>query len=719
MTRNKLVTFILLLVTLGLLVGASLQIPSINRDRREYKLEPSNPFLEGSATGELRIPNAALTVFRSLAINYLWMRADNLKNEGQYFDALHLARMICALQPNLPTVWQFNAWNMAYNISVGLPAGPERWQWVKAGYELIRDEALMYNKTSMELYNEISWIFQHKIGGITDDDNRYYKLRLAYEMMPLLGPPTNEEVYKLAEAPRGWDWPSCAPFGVEDIIEPKGFLLALRQEGDALGDYLRESMAAKTRKELLAYNVNEAVPEELLADVVNELNRRLLDESLYTAERFAKVKLSVRSRELLKESRYDWERIPLHRQLLEDAYGAYIAPYTAYRLDQDKEVAALVEKMLRAEPKFRTRDDLFDGLIRFYSRPEEYASALLQLLEENVETPAFAKLNYFVRSRCLRKVWKIEPVWMMVLNRLYGPIDYENPARRTPLDWRQSFVHSIYWAQRGLEYAGTKQSFQELNLRRKVYHSLQDLFHYGTMRIFSFQPPELTQTEAGKEVISRQPPPEMRIFLSQDMRMFPIAYQSTLDILESRTEIGEESPAGVLAGSINLGRAGVVNYYLAGHKQLARKYFEMLKKQDVNSPQDYAVSLDEFVRLRMKEEAEQIGAKNASNYIIGLLTDAYHRYAMMDDENSTIRKVWAQQVYELFVKDFQDEQGDRLKLPEYGEINWLALQNFFFDPYIEDYAKGALLSRLEIEDAALYERVRAELEKQTPPGNNK
>ena len=117
-----------------------------------------------------------------------------------------LAEWITVLQPRFAQVWAFQAWNMAYNISVAIPAEQpdQRWQWVKNGYELLRDEGIALNPKSIALYRELARIFQHKIGSNSDDAHKYYKLQLALSMEPLLGPADNAWFESLAKAPAEW-----------------------------------------------------------------------------------------------------------------------------------------------------------------------------------------------------------------------------------------------------------------------------------------------------------------------------------------------------------------------------------------------------------------------------------------------------------------------------------------------------------------------------------
>ena len=188
-----------------LLTAASVRTASIQTARKDMGLVANEP-LE-NAPPSLAFATVAMGAFRGLVVDILWMRADNLKQEGKFFDAKQLAEWITLLQPRFASVWDFHAWNMAYNISVAIPntQPEERWRWVRNGYELLRDKGIVKNPHSILLYRSLSWIFQHKISGVTDDCHRYYKKELALSMRPLLGDQSIEYFEKLAAAPKTLD----------------------------------------------------------------------------------------------------------------------------------------------------------------------------------------------------------------------------------------------------------------------------------------------------------------------------------------------------------------------------------------------------------------------------------------------------------------------------------------------------------------------------------
>jgi hypothetical protein len=135
----------------------------------------------------LAFTTKALGGFRGLIANALWIRASELQENGKYFEMVQLADWITKLEPKLTAVWVHLAWNMAYNISVKFNDPNDRWLWVKRGTELLRDEALKYNPKEPNLYRELAWFYQHKMGHFLDDAHELYKVEWAKEMSKLLG----------------------------------------------------------------------------------------------------------------------------------------------------------------------------------------------------------------------------------------------------------------------------------------------------------------------------------------------------------------------------------------------------------------------------------------------------------------------------------------------------------------------------------------------------
>jgi len=126
-------------------------------------------------------PRSRWAGFRGLVANALWIRANDLQQDDKVFEAVQLADWITKLEPHFVQVWIYQAWNMAYNISVKFKSPQDRWRWFERGISLLRDEGLRYNPDETLLYRELSWFFQHKMGQNLDDAHWTYKSEWFHE----------------------------------------------------------------------------------------------------------------------------------------------------------------------------------------------------------------------------------------------------------------------------------------------------------------------------------------------------------------------------------------------------------------------------------------------------------------------------------------------------------------------------------------------------------
>lgn len=194
--RNVIIVIAGFAIFAACVAGAGVLTSPINEQRRELNLTVSDKLYD--LPPEMAVTQAALGTFRGVAINALWQRAENLKNEGKFYEAVELGEWITKLQPKFPLVWEFVSWNQAYNISVATHTPEERWAWVKSGIDILKNEGggIDANPNSVRLYQQLAWIYHHKVGMFQDNFNWYYKRKLAEEWHALLGePPKEKEEY--------------------------------------------------------------------------------------------------------------------------------------------------------------------------------------------------------------------------------------------------------------------------------------------------------------------------------------------------------------------------------------------------------------------------------------------------------------------------------------------------------------------------------------------
>lgn len=232
----------------------------------------------------------AMGAFRGLFVNILWIRANKLKEEGRYYEAIDLASTITKLQPRFGAVWAFHAWNMAYNISVTTQTPDERWQWVMAGINLLRKEGVVHNPNDLLVHKELGWIHLHKIAGYTDEFNNYYKWRLAQEWTEILGPPPPPRAMDSMEVvvQRWVDWLTPiaeAPDTLDGVIarEPSAAVLIQRLRDDFGAEFDKTFLQRYQRQAILVGSAHRARVVDSFGPRARVMDALLHDESLKAA----------------------------------------------------------------------------------------------------------------------------------------------------------------------------------------------------------------------------------------------------------------------------------------------------------------------------------------------------------------------------------------------------------------------------------------------------
>ena len=105
----------------------------------------------------------------------------------EHEDAKSILKEISGQKPRI-SEYTYRAWNFSYNLSVTEKDTNKRWKWVNAGISLLRDEAIPKYPDEPELYWELAWTFQHKMGQDMDVTQRKYKSIWINQMSEILWP---------------------------------------------------------------------------------------------------------------------------------------------------------------------------------------------------------------------------------------------------------------------------------------------------------------------------------------------------------------------------------------------------------------------------------------------------------------------------------------------------------------------------------------------------
>jgi len=235
---------------------------------------------------------------------------------------------------------------------------------------------------------------------------------------------------------------------------------------------------------------------------------------------------------------------------------------------------------------------------------------------------------------------------------------------------------------------------------------LQNLFRNG--KIFIYDVPLEVPSEN-----SSQPPQTQvfkDVFLRPDLRMFEPYNRAVLAVLEKYKKPEDKGAYESLQnGHRNMLKNAVLAFYQAGHKLQAQKIYDELRQ--LYPLDDFKVQLVEFARKRFLEELDSIGIDDAKEQILSLLREGYFLYAIRDDDQAFGREKMAQEVYDYYRSQYSDE--NRIDLPEFKLLRYLALIDFLNDQQYPPYLRGGLLARIKVERPELLDQLEQQEKKLT------
>jgi hypothetical protein len=128
--------------------------------RTEYNLSQAELGEIDPASETMKLATLGM---RGVAANILWIWANHYKKVEDW-DKLELTvQQIIRLQPNFLEVWDFQAHNLSYNVSVEFDDYRMRYQWVKKGIDFLI-LGTHYNRQEPGLLNQVGWYTGQKVG---------------------------------------------------------------------------------------------------------------------------------------------------------------------------------------------------------------------------------------------------------------------------------------------------------------------------------------------------------------------------------------------------------------------------------------------------------------------------------------------------------------------------------------------------------------------------
>lgn len=114
-------------------------------------------------TGGFMLKLAMIGGFRGMVANYLWTQARGYEKLHEWDKLKSTVDFITKLQPHFLSIWTYQGWNLAYNVSVEWDAPEDKYVWIKKGILFLR-EGTEKNQKSPDLIWDTAWTYYHKIG---------------------------------------------------------------------------------------------------------------------------------------------------------------------------------------------------------------------------------------------------------------------------------------------------------------------------------------------------------------------------------------------------------------------------------------------------------------------------------------------------------------------------------------------------------------------------
>jgi hypothetical protein len=283
---------------------------------------------------------------------------------------------------------------------------------------------------------------------------------------------------------------------------------------------------------------------------------------------------------------------------------------------------------------------------------------------------------------------------MLRVGLQHGPVDYSDPNKHFPMDWRHPDSHAIYWAVKALDVAMQEKdrdiTTHEANTDMMVLHSLQNLFRYGGILITQGPPDPNTGTPGRKD-----------LFLSPDLRFFDSYNKATLAVLEKYSDDRGRREARK-NGHRNMLKNAVLSFYQAGLRKKAQSILEELRTGYPDYP-EFQLSLDRYAMQRIREELESIGIHDAGEQIMSLLINAYRLLALHDDDGAAGNEQLAQEIWTAYNAEYGDT--GRIALPTMDRLRSFAIVQFLASDAYPLYIREALWERIRIERPELLKQL--------------
>jgi len=141
------------------------------RLREQFGLSQANLGEVDPTSETMRLATLGL---KNIAVTLLWDRANHYKKVEDWTNLSAVLEQMTKLQPNFYSIWDFQAHNLSYNISVEFDDYHDRYAWVMKGIEFLR-QGIAFNQREPRLLGRMGWFIGQKIGR-ADEKKQYRRM---------------------------------------------------------------------------------------------------------------------------------------------------------------------------------------------------------------------------------------------------------------------------------------------------------------------------------------------------------------------------------------------------------------------------------------------------------------------------------------------------------------------------------------------------------------
>ncbi len=135
--------------------GGQLSVLREKHDLSQAKMSEIDP-----ASETMKLASLGL---RGVAVNMLWMQAMEHKKKENYDQLASTLQALTKIQPSFVKVWEHQAHNLAYNVSMEFDDYEYRYQWVKKGVGFLK-QGIPYNKRDHRITDQLGFFTGNKFG---------------------------------------------------------------------------------------------------------------------------------------------------------------------------------------------------------------------------------------------------------------------------------------------------------------------------------------------------------------------------------------------------------------------------------------------------------------------------------------------------------------------------------------------------------------------------